>query len=103
MGLKENLQGLIEETGIKPKSAARLAGLGDTAIYDILKGRNQRPRQDTLAKIAHVYGVTVQDLLGEETPDQIIKDVTDMMMAMTEDQRIQARAIIEAMKKTTPI
>lgn len=102
MGLKENLQELIGATGIKPKSAARLAGLGDTAIYDILKGRNQRPRQDTLAKIAHVYGVSVQDLLSEETPDQIIKDVTAMMMAMTEDQRIQARAIIEAMKKTTP-
>lgn len=101
MSLIENILGLIEETGIKPKAAAAEAGLGATAIYDILKGRNKSPRLETLQKIARVYGVTVEDLTSDKPASDMIKDVTKMMLDMTPAQQAQARAVIDAMRQSS--
>ena len=51
--------------GSNPKRLAKTARLGETAIRDILHGRSQNPRSDTLEKIASALGCTVGDLMRD--------------------------------------
>lgn len=51
--------------GSNPKRLARDAGLGETAVRDIIKGISEEPRLPTLQKIARALGCTVADLTGE--------------------------------------
>jgi hypothetical protein len=47
------------------KSLSKRAGLNETAVRDIIEGRSQNPRHDTVAKIAKALGCTAADLMGE--------------------------------------
>ncbi len=49
--------------GFNQKSLARAAGLNQTAVRDILIGKSQHPRHDTLEKLAAVLGCSVMDML----------------------------------------
>ncbi|MCF4166359.1 helix-turn-helix domain-containing protein [Zavarzinia compransoris] len=51
--------------GSNPKRLAKEAGLGETAVRDILKGISDSPRVSTLTKLAKALGCTVADLTGE--------------------------------------
>lgn len=55
--LQERLEYIMEKQGIKPKTLSLEAGLNETAIRDILKGRSKNPRTDTTRKIANTLGV----------------------------------------------
>jgi len=46
------------------KSLARAAGLNETAVRDILKGRSRNPRIDTLDALARTLGCSVPELTG---------------------------------------
>jgi phage repressor protein C with HTH and peptisase S24 domain len=63
MGLnKEKLTSLMKERGLNPRSLSVAAGLGATALRDILEGRTKNPRIDTVAAIAKVLKVHPEDL-----------------------------------------
>ena len=50
------------------KSLSKKAGLNETAVRDIIEGRSQNPRHDTVTKIAKALGCTAADLMGERAP-----------------------------------
>jgi transcriptional regulator with XRE-family HTH domain len=52
------------EGGFNQKSLARFAGLNETAVRDILKGRSKNPRLDTLEALARALDCTVVQLAG---------------------------------------
>lgn len=43
------------------------AGLGESAVKEILNGKSRNPRSDTLAKLARALGATAADLQGERS------------------------------------
>ncbi len=53
----------MEAGGFNQKSLARAAGLNQTAVRDILIGKSQHPRHDTLEKLAASLECSVIDLL----------------------------------------
>ncbi len=59
------LQGLMDEHNIKRKPLAKKAGLGETAIRDIFEAKRQDVRIGTLVRLADVFDLTVDELIGE--------------------------------------
>lgn len=56
----------MERKGIKAKPLAIKAGLGETAVRDILESRSVDPRVGTLRKLAVELDATLEDLIGSE-------------------------------------
>lgn len=61
-----NIQRLMDERGTNASRLALDAGLGHTAVRDFLEGKSKSPKVATFEKIAHVLGVTIQDILSDE-------------------------------------
>ena len=49
--------------GMSQNKLAKLAGVRQSVISYIESGKTKNPRSDTLAAIAAVFGVTIEDLL----------------------------------------
>ena len=67
--LPDRLDRLMREAGYNPRSLSLRAGLGITAVRDIIDGRIASPRYQTLEALARVLGVGVA-LLANGAPDQ---------------------------------
>ena len=63
---KKNLKKAIEQKGTNPKKLSLDAGLGETAVRDILKERSASPKLETAAKIAKALNTPLSELTGEE-------------------------------------
>jgi len=64
--LRDNLRYLSDTQGANRKAQSKEAGLNETALRDILNGRSKSPRMDTLEKLAHHFGVEIDDLLNKD-------------------------------------
>lgn len=73
--LQSRLERLIRERDTNARRLAGDAGLNQTAIRDILKGRSLNPRHDTVQKIAAALNVSVGYLLGTDADSRAPKDV----------------------------
>lgn len=62
--LPQRLERLMHERGFNQKSLALKAGLNETAVRDILKGRSRRPLHTTVMALAVALGCDVAELLG---------------------------------------
>lgn len=62
--IRQALKREMEKKGWKPKPLAVQAGLGETAVRDILKPESQDVRVGTLRQIANVLDCRLEDLLG---------------------------------------
>lgn len=62
---KKNLKAILEERKDKtnPKKLSLEAGLGETAIRDILQNRSASPKLETIHKIANALNVPVYRLI----------------------------------------
>lgn len=68
MALKDRLKQRIEELGTNPAAVARTANLNPTGVRDILQGKSQNPRSDTLKKLAVALRVSENWLMGVDDP-----------------------------------
>jgi phage repressor protein C with HTH and peptisase S24 domain len=50
--------------GMQQKHLARAAGLNETYVRDLIKGKSKNPRGEHLAKLAEALGCTVGDLMA---------------------------------------
>ena len=62
--IQDTLRALMEPRGFNQKSLAVAAGLNETAVRDILKGKSKNPTGRTLNALAGALGVDVADLMG---------------------------------------
>lgn len=62
--LVKNLQQVLAEKDLTPFAAATRAGLGESFVRDILRGKVQSPRADSLQKLADALDVSVERLTG---------------------------------------
>jgi transcriptional regulator with XRE-family HTH domain len=61
---KTNLQRLLDErNSTNPKQLSLAAGLGETAVRDLLKNRAHSPKLETVHKIANALEIRVYDLI----------------------------------------
>ncbi len=62
---KTNLKRILEDRKGKtnPKRLSREAGLGETAVRDILQNRSHSPRLDTIQKLAKALNVPIYRLI----------------------------------------
>ncbi|MFP6740511.1 MAG: S24 family peptidase [Alphaproteobacteria bacterium] len=65
--LAREIRRRMEAGGFNQKSLARAAGLNETAVRDILIGKSQHPRHDTVQKIAGSLECSVIDLIEPGT------------------------------------
>jgi transcriptional regulator with XRE-family HTH domain len=61
----ERLEQAMRRKGYNRSEVARRAGLGTSAVYDIISGKNKNPAYDTLRSIAKVLDCELAYLLGE--------------------------------------
>lgn len=62
--VKAGLERAMKSRGIKAKPLAIAAGMNDTVVRDILKGKSRDPKIGTLVKLAEVLETPVTDILG---------------------------------------
>lgn len=67
MSIADRINERMAQLGTNAKAVARTARLGETAIYDIIKGKSKSPRTDTLQKIASALNTTPEWLATGET------------------------------------
>ncbi|MBX9840902.1 MAG: LexA family transcriptional regulator [Xanthobacteraceae bacterium] len=60
--LQARLHELMQRQQLSHAALSRMAGLGQTAVNDIMSGRNQSPSNKAVEKLADVLGVGVEDL-----------------------------------------
>ncbi|MDW4549526.1 adenosylcobalamin-dependent ribonucleoside-diphosphate reductase [Defluviimonas sp. D31] len=72
--LKDRLKSVMAQKEVNAAEVARVAGLNPTGVYDILSGKSQSPRLDTIEKIAGALSVKVADLLPSSGPEVLSKD-----------------------------
>lgn len=82
-----NIDALMKQRGFDAAKLARAAKLGPTGIYDILSGRSQSPRVQTLAKIASALGVPVDALLRDRPLDELQAQLYEVLMALDPSDR----------------
>jgi len=54
----------MQASGLNQKKLALKAGLNETAVRDIRKGKSKHPRHDTVEKLAHALGCSAIELLN---------------------------------------
>ena len=115
--LYENIKLYCTENGTNPSRLCTELGLSKSMMSDLKAGRKKSLATETLRKIADHLGVTVSDLLGEETKkepvsmgDELIeileacKERSDLRILFklskdaTREDVLKAIAIIKALK-----
>ena len=68
--MKEKLDELLKDRGMRPSQLAQAAGLGTSTVDDILKGKTNELNigVDKMLKIASVLGVSVEMLYCRKEP-----------------------------------
>jgi phage repressor protein C with HTH and peptisase S24 domain len=72
--LKAELERRMVAGGHNQLSLAKAAGLHETAVRDIIKGRAKQPRYDKLVALARVLNCTVAELTGSSSDTPIAAD-----------------------------
>lgn len=63
--LSLRIKRLLEKKGLKPADLARLSGIHQARISQILNNVNLNPRMPTMQKIARALNISVDELIGE--------------------------------------
>lgn len=86
--IAERIQQRLEALGLSVRGASLAAGGSESTIRNILDGRSENPRGDTLRKLAPVLGVTEQWLLtGSDEPPSEVRPANVKVPRPTESPR----------------
>jgi len=91
--LVENIARLMAERGLSTADVTRLMGHAGTRLYDVLNGKSQNPRADTIQAIADALGVPTVALLGNLTEGEEDKAFYSLYLSLPEAERRRLRAI----------
>jgi len=70
---RDRLRAIIAERGTTARAVSRAVGSNDTLVRDILSGKSQNARGDTMAKIAEHLAVPVGELMsGVDGPERAV-------------------------------
>lgn len=93
-----NLSALMQERGTNPFDLAKRAGVNQTAIYDIMKGKSQNPRVDTLHKIAvEGLGVPLSALVSDPSDLELNRQLIEVFGLLPEPDRARILTMARAL------
>ncbi len=84
-----NIQGEMTAKGMTPASLAREAKLNATGIYDIMSGKSQNPRLDTIQKIANALDVPISQLFEKKSTTEMISALLSEARCLSEVEQRQ--------------
>lgn len=83
-----NIEATMARKGLTPAEVQRRADMGQTGLYDILKGKSRSPRIDTLQKLAiRGLGVPVASLLMDPSEDDIDQELVEILGMLPPEER----------------
>lgn len=92
-----NIEAAMSRKGLSPAEVQRRADMGQTGLYDILKGKSRSPRIDTLQKLAtRGLGVPVASLLMEPSEDDVDQELVEILGMLPPDERRRFLSIARA-------
>lgn len=94
--LSGNIKAQLAERGMSMVELSRLAGVNDTAVFDILRQRTRSPKLETVQKIATALGVTVTELLSNNQRTAAERKILSAFALLSEDDRRRLLATAEA-------
>ena len=94
MTFAANLDAIMREREIDASRLARDAGMNRTGVYDILSGKSQNPRLDTLAKLAKALQVSPAALLADRPVSELENQLHNIMAQLSPVER--SRLILTA-------
>ncbi len=77
MTLKQIIAQRLAELGLGPIEAATRGGLERNFIKDLLAGRKQSPRAESLRKLANALSLPLADLLSAERPEPTVISIEE--------------------------
>lgn len=93
--LRDNLQRLMDEKQLNAPEIARRSGLNRRMIYDILEGRSQSPKVETVFKIASGLGVHPGEIMGFGAQVALHPTLADLLRQYPQDEQEQlAKALV---------
>lgn len=110
---KTNLQRLLQSRGteINPKKLSLMAGLGETAVRDLLQNRAHSPKLETVHKLAAALDIGVYDLIPSligtsyseieslRAENQALREALDSTYTTMEDSLKTARERTKNLKR----
>ena len=87
MLVAHNIQSAMARQGLNPAELARKAKINATGVYDILSGKSQSPRLDTIYKIARALHVPMSYLLEEATEADLRAQIIEAIERLPEGER----------------
>jgi transcriptional regulator with XRE-family HTH domain len=97
--LIQNLRRWIDERDTNPRQLNIKAGLGQTAVNDILNGKSSAPTIVTLAKIAEALNIGLTDLLLPPETAIESRKILALFDVLPMDERQRVVQIAEAFQK----
>lgn len=98
--IADNLAAAVKADGRAPRAIALAAGLNHTAIRDILTGKTNSPRADTLERLAAAMNVPLATLTRGEQP--LDSGLAELLGQLTEAERLKAEGYIRALLDSRP-
>lgn len=95
--LAENLKLWMDEKGFNKKSLAVEAGLGETYVHDILRGKSKNPAAHSLEKVAKILGCSLEDLTGAGAREKI--SITGIFAGLSPDNKRDVVQYAEKLKR----
>jgi len=92
--LRKNLERLMLDRDINAPEIARKSGLNRRMVYDIIEGRSQSPKVETVFKIAAAMSVEPAELLGIEPKVSLHPALAELIQQYPQDEQERlARAL----------
>lgn len=100
--LTHNLERHMARSGMSALALAQKAGVGRTAVYDILYGKSRNPGIITLVRLAAAMDISLTQLIvGDDTEDFAAK-LAVQAEGLPEDDRARLLAMISAWLSASP-
>jgi transcriptional regulator with XRE-family HTH domain len=94
----DNIAAEMARRGMNAAQLGRDAGLNLTGVYDILSGKSNNPRLDTIQKIATALGVSPASLMSERQAEAVRSDIMDALEQLPEQELQRVLVIARAIR-----
>lgn len=94
----DNIAAEMARRGMNAAQLGRDAGLNLTGVYDILSGKSNNPRLDTIQKIATALGVSPASLMSERQAEAVRTDIMDALEQLPEQELQRVLVIARAIR-----
>lgn len=102
MSVAERLEKFLKEHGYSKADAAKLSGIPYTTIDGLFKKGDENIKLSTLKKLAAFMQCTLDELAGDEEPEEYYHNIETSMLAETIRSNPQYRIMFDSTKKLKP-